>query len=64
MCGVGASGELNMSSENHGGLYTSQAAESYLRFPATASPCADWLPCQAIAACAKTVCRGGVGRCV
>ena len=37
----------NMSNENHGGLYTSQAAESYLRFPATASPCSNWLPCQA-----------------
>ena len=28
-------------------LYTSQAAESYLRFPTTAPPCSDWLPCQA-----------------
>ena len=32
-----------MSSENQGGLYVSQAAESYLRFPATASACADWV---------------------
>ena len=44
-----------MNNENHGGLYTSQAAESYLRFPATASPCCDWLPCQAEAVQAKTV---------
>ena len=49
-----------MSSENHGILYTSQAAESYLRFPATASPSPDWLPCQAEAVCAKTV---TLGRC-
>ena len=64
MCSAGASGELNMSSENHGGLYTSQAAEGYLRFPASASPCADRLSCQAEAVCAKTVCQGHVGRCV
>ena len=65
MCGASASSELNMneslSNENHSGLYTSQAAESYLRFPATASPCSDWLPCQAEAVCAKTVTL--VGRC-
>ena len=63
MCGAGASGELNMnnlSSENHSGLYTSQAAESYLRFPTTASPCSDWLLCQAEAVQAKTV---TLGRC-
>ena len=68
MCAVqGASSELNMNnkrSENHGGLYTSQAVESYLRFPTTASPCADWLPCQAEAVCAKTMCWGDVRRCV
>ena len=59
VCSAGASGELNMnnmSSENHNCLYTSQAAGSYLRFPTTASPYADWLPCQADAACTKTVC--------
>ena len=50
----------NMSNENHGSLYTSQAAESYLRFPATASPCFDWLPCQTEAVCTKTV---TLGRC-
>ena len=43
MCGASASGELNMRSENQGGLYASQAAESYLRFPAAASACADWV---------------------
>ena len=42
MCSESASGELNVRSENQGGLYASQAAESYLRFPTTASACADW----------------------
>ena len=42
-----------------GGLYTSQAAESHLRFPTTAPPCSDWLPCQAEAVQAKTVTLGG-----
>ena len=42
MCGASASGELNVRSENQGGLYASQAARSYLRFPTTASACADW----------------------
>ena len=41
MCG--ASGELSMRSENQGSLYVSQAAESYLRFPTTASAFADWV---------------------
>ena len=57
------SGELNISeltNDKGGSLYTSQAAESYLRFPATASPCSDWLPCQAEAVQAKTV---TLGRC-
>ena len=49
-----------ISNENHGSLYTSQAVESYLRFPTTASPCSDWLPCQAEAVCATTV---TLGRC-
>ena len=49
MCGVD---EMNLTeqvitNDRHGSLYASQAAESYLRFPATASPCSDWLPCQA-----------------
>ena len=50
-----------LSNENHSGLYTSQAAESYLRFLATASPCSDWLLCQAEAVQAKTatLCRCG-----
>ena len=59
MCGAGASSELdmnNMSSKNHSGLYTSQAAENYLRFPATASPFSDWLLCQAEAVNTKTMC--------
>ena len=43
MCGASASGELNMSSENQGSLYASQSAESYSRFPTTASACADWI---------------------
>ena len=47
-----------MSSENYSGLYTSQAAESYVRFPATASPCSDWLLCQAEAVQAKNVTMG------
>ena len=47
-----------ISNGNHGGLYTSQTAESYLRFPTTASPCSDWLPCQAEAVQAKTVTFG------
>ena len=67
MCSAGASGELNknnMSSENLGSLHTSQAAETYLRFPATASPCCDWLPCQAEAVHVKTMCWGDVRRCV
>ena len=38
---------MEMSNDKHSGLYTSQAAESYLRFPTTASPCSDWLPHQA-----------------
>ena len=42
------------------GLYASQAAESYLRFPVMVSPCSDWLPCQAEAVRAKTV---TLGRC-
>ena len=63
MCTAGASSELNMnnmSSENHSSLYTSQAAESYLRFPATASPCSDWLLCQVEAVHSKTMCWGDV----
>ena len=36
-----------ITNDKQGSLYTSQAAESYLRFPTTASPCSDWLPCQA-----------------
>ena len=43
MCGARASGKLNMRSENQGSLYASQAAESYLRFPAAASACAEWV---------------------
>ena len=31
---------MNVRGESRGGLYTSQAARSYLRFPATASACA------------------------
>ena len=50
-----------LSNENHGVFYTSQAAESYLRFFATASPCFDWLPCQAEAVQAKTVTLGRCG---
>ena len=42
MCSAGVSGELNMTSEGEGGLYTSQVARSYLRFATTASACADW----------------------
>ena len=41
VCSVSATGELNVRSENQGGLYASQAARSHLRFPATASACAD-----------------------
>ena len=53
--------ELNCVLNDKGGsLYTSQAAESYLRFPTTAPPCSDWLPCQAEAVRAKTV---TLGRC-
>ena len=48
-----------MLNDEGSGLYTSQAAESYLRFPATAPPCSDWLPCQAEAVQAKTVTLGG-----
>ena len=47
-----------MTNDKHGGLYTPQAAESYLRFPTTASPCSDWLLCQAEAVQAKTVTLG------
>ena len=49
-----------MLNDKGSGLYTSQAAESYLRFPTTASPCSDWLLCQAEAVRAKTV---TLGRC-
>ena len=42
MCSAGTSGELNVWSESEGILYASQAAGSYLRFPVTASACADW----------------------
>ena len=34
---------IDVRSEDQGGLYVSQAAESYLRFPATASACPDWV---------------------
>ena len=45
---VNVTNELNcVLNDKGGGLYTSQTAESYLRFPATASPCSDWLLCQA-----------------
>ena len=49
-----------ITNDRHGSLYASQAAESYLRFPTTASPCSDWLPCEAEAVRAKTV---TLGRC-
>ena len=49
-----------MSNDKQSGLYTSQATESYLKFPTTASPCSDWLLCQAEAVQAKTV---TLGRC-
>ena len=39
--GASASSELNMWGDSEGSLYASQAAGSYLRFPATASACAD-----------------------
>ena len=42
MCSSSARHEVNRRSEDQGGLYASQAARSYLRFPATASICADW----------------------
>ena len=67
VCSAGASSELNMnnmSSENHSSLYAFQAAESYLKFPATASPWSDWLLSHAEAVCAKTMCWGDVRRCV
>ena len=44
-----------MNNENHGGSYTSQAAERYLRFPTTVSPCSDWLLCQAEAVCTNVL---------
>ena len=62
MCGVdemSLSGEV-IANDKHSSLYASQAAESYLRFPTTASPCSDWLPCQAEVVQAKTV---SLGRC-
>ena len=37
----------DMKCASEGSLYTSQAAESYLRFPTLTSACTDWLPCQA-----------------
>ena len=43
MCGASARDELNVRSENQGGLYTSQASESYMKFPTTSSACADWV---------------------
>ena len=46
MCSASASGELNVRSENQGGLYVSQAAKSYLRFPTAASACDDWFSLQ------------------
>ena len=36
-----------LSNDKGSSLYTSQAAESYLRFPTTAPPCSDLLLCQA-----------------
>ena len=56
MGGASVRGELNVRSENHGSLYTYQAAESYLRFPTTAAACAAWLLCQDEAVHVKTVC--------
>ena len=50
--------EQVMANDKCSGLYASQAAESYLRFPTTYSPCSDWLPCQAEAVQAKTVTLG------
>ena len=50
MCGVDEMtlfDGMRMTNDKGSGLYTSQAAESYLRFATTASPCSDWLPCQA-----------------
>ena len=49
-----------LANDKGGSLYGSQAAESYLRFPATASPHSDWLLCQAEAVRAKTL---TLGRC-
>ena len=63
MCGVdemNLTEQVSVTNDRHGSLYASQAAESYLRFPTTASPCSDWLLCQAEAVRAKTV---TLGRC-
>ena len=62
MCGADEMTLLDgmRSNDKGSGLYASQAAESYLRFPTTASPCSDWLLCQAEAVQAKTV---TLGRC-
>ena len=43
MCSASANGELNIRSENQGGLNASQAGRSYLSFPTTASAHADLL---------------------
>ena len=68
VCGAGASSELNVRSESQGSLYASQAARNYLRFPATASACADWflvwvyawVHAQAESVSTKAVCWGDV----
>ena len=52
--------EQVIANDKCGSLNASQAAKSYLRFPATASSCSDWLPCQAEAVQAKIV---TLGRC-
>ena len=68
VCGASVSSELNMRSESQSGLYTSQTARSYLRFPTTASACADWfsvwVTCESMlrlkSVCAQAVCWGDV----
>ena len=54
----------DMKCTSEGGLYTSQAVKTYLRFPTQLQPAVDWLVCQAEAVHIKTVCLGSCVICV
>ena len=61
VCHADAQMMNDMKYKSEGGLYTSQAVKTYLRFPA---PAGDWLAHQAEAVHAKTVYLGSCATCV